>query len=284
MAVSININGLSLVHKDSGGVAKATLTDVCLTPTSSGPAPINYPNIAYSKDLVKGTTTIFADGGHMCANKGSEFSKSIGDEAGSVGGQSSGTHLAEASWITYSPDVFLEGKNACRLTDKMLMNHGNTACLSGVVNPHLPENENSDICQKIRQKIDDLINRNKRTLENKGIGTHGLKYRFAEQINGKNGPGTEVWENHSDTIERQQKALKKNINKYKKNNCGDPPSGAWSWANRPVPISEQWINPNAAFKAGVAMTVGYAIYRVIRFLPSLFPALWPTVPANLVLP
>lgn len=141
MAVSIIINGLTLVHKDSGGVAKATMPDTCLTPTPSGPVPINYPNIAYSKDLAKGTTTVFADGGHMCANKGSEFSKSIGDEAGSVGGILSGTRLAEATWITYSPDVFLEGKNACRLADKMLMNHGNTICLAGVLNPELQAKE-----------------------------------------------------------------------------------------------------------------------------------------------
>lgn len=137
MTITIKINHLTLVHKDSGGIAKATLPDVCLTPTSSGPVPINYPNIAFSKDLVKGTTTVFADGGHMCANKGSEFYKSIGDEAGSVGGVVSGTHLAEATWITYSPDVFMEGRNACRLADKMLMNHGNTACLAGVLNPEL---------------------------------------------------------------------------------------------------------------------------------------------------
>ena len=42
-----------------------------------------------------GTTTIFADGGHICANKGSEFCKSVGDEPGSVGGVVSSTHLAE---------------------------------------------------------------------------------------------------------------------------------------------------------------------------------------------
>lgn len=137
MAVTININSLTLVHKDSGGVAKATLPDICLTPTSNGPVPRNYSNTAYSKDIAKGTVTVFADGGNMCAHKDSEFSKSVGDEAGSVGGVFSGTHLAEATWITYSPDVFLEGKNACRLTDKMLMNHGNTACLGGVLNPEL---------------------------------------------------------------------------------------------------------------------------------------------------
>ncbi len=282
MAITININDLSLVHKDSGGVAKATLPDVCLTPTSKDPVPIKYPNTAYSRDIAKGTITITADGGHMCANKGSEFSKSEGDEAGSVGGILSGTHLAEATWITYSPDVFLEGRNACRLTDKMLMNHGNTACFAGVKNPQLPEDDNSDICDKLRQKIDDLLYRDKRTLENGNEGLHGLKYRFAEQINGKNGPGTIEWDNHGDTIEQQQKGLKRNLDKYNKNKCGDPPPGSWTWAERPVPKPEQWINPNAALKAGATFAGGYIVYRAIRFLISVaFPV---TIPANVLIP
>jgi hypothetical protein len=132
MTITININDLTLVHKESGGVAKATLPDICLTPTGSGPVPRNYSNTAYSTDIAKGTVTVTADGGNMCAHRGSEFSKSIGDEAGSLGGVISGTNLAEATWLTWSPDVFLEGLNACRLTDKMLMNHGNTACLGGL--------------------------------------------------------------------------------------------------------------------------------------------------------
>jgi len=41
--------------------------------------------------------------------------------------------MKEATWLTYSFDVKLEGKNACRLTDKMLMNHGNTVCLAGIL-------------------------------------------------------------------------------------------------------------------------------------------------------
>lgn len=134
MAMTISVNNLTIIHKGSGGVAKATLPDVCLTPTPNGPVPLNYPNTAYSKDLAKGTATITA-GGHMCAVKGSRFSKSEGDEAGSAGGILSGTSMAEATWMTYSPNVFMEGQNVCRMTDKMLMNRCNTVCTAGVRNP-----------------------------------------------------------------------------------------------------------------------------------------------------
>ncbi len=130
MAVTININDLTLCHKGSGGVAKSTVPDLCKTPPDA--KPVNYVNVAESKDLAKGTTTVHADGGNMCANLGSEFSKSTGDEAGSLLGVLSGTHLAEATWITYSPDVYLEGAAACRLTDKMFLNHANSACMGGL--------------------------------------------------------------------------------------------------------------------------------------------------------
>jgi hypothetical protein len=129
MAITINVNKLSLCHKGSDGISEATLPDVCLTP--AGPVPVAYPNVAYSRDLAKGTTTVDADGGNMCANYGSEFSRSTGDEPGTAGGVLSGTFMKEATWITFSFDVKLEGKGACRLTDKMFHNHMNTVNLSG---------------------------------------------------------------------------------------------------------------------------------------------------------
>jgi len=129
MAVTININNLSLCHKGSNGVAIATLPDVCKTPP--GPVPVPYPNIAFSKHLKKGTKTIKVDGGNMAANKGSQFSRSTGDEPGVAKGIVSNTQMKEATWITHSFDVKLEKKGACRLTDKMFMNHKNTVCLGG---------------------------------------------------------------------------------------------------------------------------------------------------------
>jgi len=129
MGVTIGINNLSLSHKGANGIAAATIPDVCKTPSPGGPVPVPYPNIARSGSLSNGTKTVKADGSNMCANKGSEYSRSNGDEPGTAGGVKSSTNMKEAKWITYSFDVKLEGKNACRLSDKMTNNHGNTVSL-----------------------------------------------------------------------------------------------------------------------------------------------------------
>lgn len=133
MPVTININNLTLCHKGSNGISTATIPDVCKTPSPGGPVPIPYPNIAMSMDLMKGTTTVKADGGMMCANYGSEFFKSTGDEPGVAGGVVSSTFIKEATWITFSFDVKLQGKAACRLTDKMFHNHQNTVNMGGLI-------------------------------------------------------------------------------------------------------------------------------------------------------
>lgn len=129
MGVTIGINGLSLSHKGANGIAVATVPDVCKTPSPGGPIPVPYPNIARSSSLSKGTKTVKADGNNMCANKGSQYSRSNGDEPGTIGGVKSSTNMKEAKWITYSMNVKLEGKNACRLSDRMTSNHANTVCL-----------------------------------------------------------------------------------------------------------------------------------------------------------
>jgi hypothetical protein len=133
MSITIEINRLSLCHRNSGGVSEATLPDVCETPP--GRDPVRYPNVAYTKDLAKGTTTVFADGGHSIAHKPSELAVSTGDEPGTDGGVTSGTYTAEATWLTFSMDVTIEGESVCRHTDKMLHNHGNTINAAGCVNP-----------------------------------------------------------------------------------------------------------------------------------------------------
>jgi|SRR5271157_2530167 len=126
---TVSVNSELLSHKAAMGIAAATVPDVCKTPSPGGPVPIPYPNIAKSDMLDKGTKTITADGGNMCANKGSEYSMSNGDEAGTAGGVKSSTNMKEAKWIFYSMDVKLEGQNACRNIDKMTNNHENTVCL-----------------------------------------------------------------------------------------------------------------------------------------------------------
>lgn len=140
MPVTVKVNGVanSLVHKGSNGVSTATMPDVCKTPSPGGPVPVPYPNIAQSITLSKGTTTVKADGGMMIAVKGSEFSISNGDNAGVAGGVKSSTFMKESTWILYSFDVKMEGKNACRLTDKKFHNHENTVNLTGELQPGVP--------------------------------------------------------------------------------------------------------------------------------------------------
>jgi len=128
MGVTVAVNKMSLAHKGSNGIAAATIPDVCKTPSPGGPVPIPYPNIAKSSDLAKGTKKVKTDG-KMAAVKGSEYSRSMGDEAGTAGGVVSSTNMKEAKWILSSFDVKLEGKAACRLMDMMTNNHANTVSL-----------------------------------------------------------------------------------------------------------------------------------------------------------
>ena len=136
MPVTVKVNGAtnSVVHKGSNGISMATIPDVCKTPTPGGPVPIPYPNISQSVTLSGGTTTVKADG-MMVAIKGSEFSLSNGDNAGVAGGVKSSTFMKESTWLLYSFDVKMDGKNACRLTDKKFHNHENTVNMGGVLQP-----------------------------------------------------------------------------------------------------------------------------------------------------
>ena len=85
MPASVNVNTRTVVHKSSNGIATA-FPDVCKTPTPGGPVPIPYPNIAMSKDTAQGSKTVSMDGNPIML-KGSNFSTSTGDEAGTAGGR-----------------------------------------------------------------------------------------------------------------------------------------------------------------------------------------------------
>lgn len=140
MSATVRVNSLTLSHKGSGGMSVATIPDVCLTPAPPAPPiPIPYPNLAVNEDLVGGSTTVFADGGNMIATKSSHLSKSTGDEPGVAGGVMSGVNMMETSWLTYSMDVFIDGDNACRLTDKQAHNHFNAFNMQGQDEPPLPQ-------------------------------------------------------------------------------------------------------------------------------------------------
>lgn len=163
MAVTIHLNGKSnsLAHKGCLGITKSTLPDVCKTPSPGGPVPIPYPVIvSRSSSLKNGTTTVKVDGGNPAAIKGSEYSTCSGDEPGTAGGVKSSTNMKEATWILYSFDVKLDGQNACRLSDKMMMNHGNSACLGGTLHADVPDLDSCDAAglKKLAEACNKAIN------------------------------------------------------------------------------------------------------------------------------
>lgn len=124
MSVTVGVNMLSVVHASSNGVSIA-FPDLCKTPTPAGPVPIPYPNIAKSSDTASGSKKVTFDGESVCL-KDSNFSTSVGDEAGIAGGVASSKTKGKAEFVNFSFDVRVEGKNVPRAFDLMLHNNKNT--------------------------------------------------------------------------------------------------------------------------------------------------------------
>ncbi|MBZ5584438.1 MAG: DUF4150 domain-containing protein [Acidobacteriia bacterium] len=137
MGVTVGVNNLSVVHKDSAGITTA-FPDVCLTPSPAGPVPIPYPNIAQSSDTADGSSTVQCDGNPICL-KDSNFSTSTGDEAGTAGGGvASGLTKGKAEFVNFSFDTMVEGKNVARALDLMLHNNKNTPPFPVLQGPVIP--------------------------------------------------------------------------------------------------------------------------------------------------
>ena len=105
MGVTVGVNNLSVVHKDSGGITSA-FPDVCKTPAPPAPpVPIPYPNIAKSSDTANGSSTVLCDGNPTCV-KDSNFQVSTGDEAGSLFGVASNKVKGKAELFDVSRDPY----------------------------------------------------------------------------------------------------------------------------------------------------------------------------------
>jgi hypothetical protein len=117
------VNARGVAHKGSGGMSIA-FPDVCKTPAAPSPLPIPYPNIGRSADTSQGPTKVKCDG-QMPMVKGAKFSRSAGDEAGTLGGVMSSVNMNVCEFMLYSFDVKFEGKNVCRLGDPLFHNKKN---------------------------------------------------------------------------------------------------------------------------------------------------------------
>ena len=123
MPSKVFANGMGLSHTKSGGIS-TVFPDVCKTPSPGGPIPVPYPNVGKSSDTADGSKNVKIQGGPTML-KGSNYSASTGDEAGSAGGVVSSKTRGKCEFSLYSFDVKIEGKNVCRTGDLMTHNDKN---------------------------------------------------------------------------------------------------------------------------------------------------------------
>lgn len=123
MAQTTFSNTRGIAHKGSGGMS-TVFPDVCKTPVGSAVVPIPYPNIGQAADTSKGPKTVLTDG-KMPMVKEAQYSKSSGDEAGTVKGVVSSDQMGVCEFMMYSFDVKFEDKNVCRLGDPLFHNKKN---------------------------------------------------------------------------------------------------------------------------------------------------------------
>ena len=107
------------------GIAFA-FPDVCNTPTPGGPVPIPYPNLAQLADALDvADELLLGPQGLNALLLDSSIPVSSGDEAGSLGGVSSGTIKGECVVTAASTTVLYGGKGIARIADPTTQNNEN---------------------------------------------------------------------------------------------------------------------------------------------------------------
>ena len=107
------------------GIAFA-FPDVCNTPNPSGPVPIPYPNIAQLADATGvADDLLLGPAGLKAVLQDSEIATSSGNEAGSIGGVSSGVTKGKCTVTAGSATVLYGGKGVARFGDPTMQNSGN---------------------------------------------------------------------------------------------------------------------------------------------------------------
>jgi len=124
MSTKASVNGRTVIHMGTSGMSIAS-ADVCLTPMGPAVVPIPYPNIAQSATLSGGTSRVEVDGLPIAHAK-SKFAMSSGDEGGVMGNLITGGTKGPATFLSYSMDVTVDGKPACRQGDMMVNNCAGT--------------------------------------------------------------------------------------------------------------------------------------------------------------
>jgi len=132
MAHHVYANDNEIASKSADGKSTAAFPDTCFsppTPPASG-VPIPYPNTCFACDISNGSRTVFIAGMEIALQHKSYFRTSTGDEPSTPGlkkGVNSGTIKGKCYFVSWSPNVKVEGLCVTRHLDWVTHNHSNPA-------------------------------------------------------------------------------------------------------------------------------------------------------------
>ena len=123
MSATVFVNSRALT---TGNGAALSINFPCVGKTPGPPAPfvpVPYPNISKGADTDEGSTKTNADGKPIALKDSSVFSTSTGNEAATAGGGLiTAKQMGKSSYLMYSMDVKIEGKEVPRSFDIMAGN------------------------------------------------------------------------------------------------------------------------------------------------------------------
>jgi Domain of unknown function (DUF4150)/GHH signature containing HNH/Endo VII superfamily nuclease toxin 2 len=172
MADDVFANTREITCQAGSSKSIAAFPDVCMTPPEN-PAtppgvPVPYPNFGMASDTTEGSASVKINQKQVMLKNQSYFKKSSGDEAGCAAkkGVVSSVNRGKVYFVSWSPDVKIEGMNVVRHLDMTTHNHGSAA--NTVPWPHTGRMDLINSvkgCEKEKQKIKDEcgdpINKNK---------------------------------------------------------------------------------------------------------------------------
>ncbi|MCK5013691.1 MAG: DUF4150 domain-containing protein [Candidatus Omnitrophica bacterium] len=219
-------NGLEISGKAMQTQTIAIFPDVCFTPpqTPATPPgiPVPYPSFGMAADTENGTKTVKIKNKMANIKNKSDEKRTTGTEAGSAPkkGIITSKNTGKKYFHSWSPNVKFEGEPVIRFSDLASHNHASPQPNGGPgpeIGGGAPGGGGDYDCDEGANKIESLLCRNKH--EHGGSGDHGYLMRLAEQICGKEGPGTDSFKKHEEQLKAARKGLLNEIKAFEDAGC-----------------------------------------------------------------
>ncbi|MFK1438023.1 PAAR-like domain-containing protein [Pseudomonas aeruginosa] len=156
MAHHVYANDNEIASKSAAGKSSAAFPDTCFSPPTppAGGVPIPYLNTCFARDISNGSRTVFIAGMEIALQHKSYFRTSTGDEPSTPGlkkGINSGRIKGKCYFVSWSPNVKVEGLCVTRHLDWVTHNHSNPA--NTPPNQYISERMPGDACKKDIDRI-----------------------------------------------------------------------------------------------------------------------------------